>query len=154
MTTSNQTAFLDMIAFSEGTQAVGHHNGYDVIVGSTPASMRRIDSFDDHPRVTMQLNSKLWSSAAGRYQITAPTWAVLKLRLKLPDFSPGSQDKAALELIREKGAIDMIDAGKITDAIIACAPIWASFPGAGYNQHENSFSDLIDAYKKAGGTVS
>ncbi|MBD3814564.1 MAG: glycoside hydrolase family 104 protein, partial [Betaproteobacteria bacterium] len=92
--------------------------------------------------------------AAGRYQITAPTWAVLKIRLKLPDFSPESQDKAALELIREKGAIDMIDAGSITDAIIACAPIWASFPGAGYNQHENAFSDLLDAYKKAGGKVS
>lgn len=151
---NNRTAFLDMLAFSEGTSACGHNNGYDVIVGSTPTLMRRMDSFDDHPRVTMQLNSKLWSSAAGRYQITAPTWAVLKLRLKLPDFSPDSQDKAALELIREKGAIVMIDAGKITDAIIACAPIWASFPGAGYNQHENSFSDLIDAYKKAGGTVS
>lgn len=148
---SNQTAFLDMIGFSEGTSALGHHNGYDVIVGSTPTLMRRMDSFDDHPRVTMQLNSTLWSSAAGRYQITAPTWAVLKLRLKLPDFSPDSQDKAALELIREKGALDMIDTGNITDAIIACAPIWASFPGAGYNQHENTFSDLIDAYKKAGG---
>ncbi len=151
---TNQTAFLDMIAFSEGTASVGHRNGYDVIVGSTPSLMRRIDSFDDHPRVTMQLNSTLWSSAAGRYQIIAGTWAVLKMRLKLPDFSPASQDMAAIELIREKGAIDMIDAGKITDAIIACATIWASFPGAGYSQRENAFSALLAAYKQAGGSVA
>lgn len=152
--TNNRTAFLDMIAFSEGTGAIGHNNGYDVLVGSTPTLMRRIDSFDDHPRVTMQLNSKLWSSAAGRYQIIAPTWSVLKLRLSLPDFSASSQDAAAIELIRQSNALDMVDAGHITDAITACSHIWASFPGAGYSQRENAFSDLIEAYKKAGGTVS
>lgn len=151
---SNRTAFLDMLAFSEGTSACGHNNGYDVIVGSTPAAMRRIDSLDDHPRVTMQLNSKLWSSAAGRYQIIASTWSVLKLRLSLPDFSPASQDAAALELVRQCNALDLVDQGHITDAITACAHIWASLPGAGYSQHENTFTDLIDAYKKAGGTVA
>ncbi len=151
---TNQTAFLDMISHSEGTSTIGHKDGYDVIVGSTKSKIIRIDSFDDHPRVTVQLSAALWSSAAGRYQIIFSTWARLKATLNLKDFSPAAQDAAAIQLLRECGALPLIDAGKITDAIDSCSKIWASLPGAGYSQHENTFSDLLYAYKQAGGVIS
>jgi len=39
-------------------------------------------------------------------------------------------------------------------AIDKCKNIWASLPGAGYGQHENSVDKLIAAYKAAGGVVA
>ncbi len=49
--------------------------------------------------------------------------------LRLPDFSPQSQDWAALHLIRERGAMSAVDAGRLSMAIDLCAAIWASLPG-------------------------
>ena len=42
------------------------------------------------------------SSASGRYQFTAATWAEEKQRLSLPDFSPASQDKAGWDLAQRR----------------------------------------------------
>lgn len=151
---TNRKAFLDMIAFSEGTSAIGRNDGYDVLVGSTQSRMSRIDDLARHPRITVQLNDKLWSSAAGRYQFIWPTWMGLQAKLKLPDFGRNSQDAAALELVRQRGALSLVDQGRITDAIIACAPVWASLPGAGYGQFEHTFDRLLQAYKAAGGSVA
>ena len=65
---NQRKAFLDMLAWSEGTdngrQKTRNH-GYDVIVGGelylliTP----------DHPRKLVTLNPKLKSTGAGRYQL-------------------------------------------------------------------------------------
>ncbi|WP_298214366.1 hypothetical protein [Acidocella sp.] len=57
--------------------------------------------------------------------------------LRLPDFSPQSQDWAALHLIRERGAMPAIDAGRLSVAIDLCAAIWASLPGNSYGQPEH-----------------
>lgn len=151
---ANTKAFLDMIAHSEGTSKLGKNNGYDIIVGSKPNNIIRIDDLSRHPRVTVQIRQGLWSSAAGRYQFIWPTWSVLSVQLGLKDFSPESQDKAAIELIRECGALEMVDKGEITDAINACSKIWASLPGAGYGQRENKLEDLLAFYQKSGGHLA
>ena len=146
---ANEKAFLDMLAVSEGTYGHGD-NGYNVIVGG--------DLFHDyakHPNVLVTLNKAgLKSTAAGRYQFLKRTWDALALKLHLPDFSPASQDLAALELIAECGASDDVRSDGFADAVHKCRKIWASLPGAGYGQRENDMKSLEAAYIRAGGRVA
>ena len=74
-------------------------------------------------------------------------------QLGLKDFSPKSQDAVALQQIKERGALPMIDRGDIRQAIDRCSNIWASLPGAGYGQFEHKADSLIAKFKEAGGTV-
>lgn len=148
--TNNQKAFLDMIAFSEGTSTVpGSDDGYNVMVGGT-----LFEGYDDHPHVKVQVNANLVSTAAGRYQLLGKYFDAYKASLNLPDFSPASQDAIALQQIRECRALDDIDDGKFGQAVQKCAHIWASLPGAGYGQHENKLDRLQTAYLNAGGTLA
>ena len=60
----------------------------------------------------------------------------------------------ALQQIKERGALPMIDRGDIRrGAIDRCSNIWASLPGAGYGQFEHKADSLIAKFKEAGGTV-
>ena len=154
----NLKAFLDMIAWSEGTAAIpGSDGGYMVMVGSTPSHPVLFHSYSDHPRT---LNSRLNSTAAGRYQIIARNFDVYKRTLNLPDFGPDSQDKIALQLIKECKATQTVLDGDIETAIFQCRSRWASFTGAGATlpdgrpQHTHKIEDLLNAYKNAGGTLA
>ncbi len=151
---ANRKAFLDMLAHSEGTSKIGKNDGYDVLVGSTTSRMIRIDDLSHHPRITVQVRAGLWSSAAGRYQFIWPTWAELQRKLHLPDFGRDAQDRAALALVEDAGALQMVDKGEISDAINACSRIWASLPGAGYGQHENDMASLVSVYQQRGGHLA
>lgn len=148
----NVCNFLDLIAWSELKPAMMNESGadgYNLIVGSMPGRLIRFSDYSDHPRRMQHLIIKgqpVNSSAAGRYQFIAPTWDGCKRILALPDFSPISQDRAAIELLRECGALPLIIAGKIEDAIHAANKIWASFPGAGANQNENAMSMMLARY--------
>ena len=59
----------------------------------------------------------------------------------------------ALQQIKERGALPMIDHVDIRQAIDRCSNIWASLPGAGYGQFEHKADSLIAKFKEAGGTV-
>jgi len=146
----NRTAFLDMIAVSEigGRLLAQSDDGYNVLVGSTPARLLLFNGYADHPNV---YNAATNSTAAGRYQILNRFWKVYKQQLRLPDFGPVSQDKYALQQLRERGALPLIDAGRFSEAVAKCKNIWASLPGAGYGQHENKIETLAQAYRDAGG---
>lgn len=144
-------AFLDLIAYSEGTdngrQPTNNH-GYDVIVGG-----KLFYDYSKHPGVYVKLNPRLTSSAAGRYQILEKFAKHYMNQLKLPDFGPDSQDKIAIQLIKECKALDDIYAGRIHSAVYKCRSRWASLPGAGYGQHEQKIEKLIAVFKKSGGVV-
>lgn len=163
----NRKAFLDTLAYSEGTRTGQHpltkHDGYDVIVtGVDEQGKRTYEVFTDfsrHPfadgRPPKRINSKgLYSSAAGRYQHMRVHWPHYRDQLQLPDFGPDSQDKWAIQLIRERGALPLIDGGNFAEAIRAVRSLWASLPGAGHNQHENDLDKLAHAYEQAGGTFA
>lgn len=146
-------AFLDMLAWSEGTdndrQPTKNH-GYDVIVGGALFS-----DYSDHPRQLVDLpRLKIKSTAAGRYQLLARYWDAYRKQLGLKDFSPASQDVVALQQIKERRALELIDSGDIRQAIDRCSNIWASLPGAGYGQFEHKADNLIAKFKEAGGTVN
>ena len=151
---ANTKAFLDMIAFSEGTAMA---EGYRAMFGYPKIPDRLIPNFINHPHQFFSFKDKAGNvnktSAAGRYQFLARTWDALAAKLGLPDFSPESQDRACLELIRQRNALGDVEAGRVESAIAKCAPIWASLPGAGYNQPERKLSALVASYNQAGGTL-
>lgn len=155
----NVAAGLAMLRYAEGTNGP---EGYRTLFGGG-----LFQGFEDHPRVAVQFRDRagrtLWTTAAGAYQLMAVspiptggttrvnTWDRIKAKLQLPDFSPASQDLAAIELIREQGALGDLMAGRLADFVRKCAPVWASLPGAGYAQPERQFSTLLAAYQAAGG---
>ena len=146
----NLNAFLDMIAVSEGTSTIhGSDDGYNVIVGGTLFS-----DYKDHPRKLITLRPGLKSTAAGRYQVLKRYFDTYKKQLNLSDFSPESQDKITIQQIKECKALGTIESGHIAQAIDLCSNIWASFPGAGYNQNEHTMEYLLGVYKAAGGKIN
>lgn len=151
----NVPAFLDTIKFSELGAALitMSDDGYNVIVGSTPKAPKLFTSYADHPRKLIDLpNLGIKSTAAGAYQFIVPTWDPLRAKLGLSDFSPINQDRAAIELLHQHGALvhilagDIPHAAEIAAAIALNAPVWASLPGAGYGQHENKMEILLKAF--------
>ncbi|MFK3973786.1 glycoside hydrolase family 104 protein [Pseudomonas sp. NPDC087358] len=152
----NVLAFLDMLAFSEGTATSRYtrDEGYDVIVGGID-SPNVFTGYGDHPGVLVTVNSKgLKSTAAGRYQLLQRWWMPYRKSLALKDFSPVSQDMVAIQQIRERGALPDIMVGHIATAIDKVSNIWASLPGAGYGQREHKLEDLLARYYAAGGILA
>lgn len=161
--TPNEAAFLTMISHSEGTDRAA--DPYRVCFGFK----HTIISLSDHPSVDTDTHKAEWggeslaflgdqyahsiSTAAGRYQLTRPTWSALKAQLDLHDFTGPSQDAAALQLIREKGALALIDAGDVQSAVQRCSSVWASLPYSEAGQPTKSLPALIQAYVMAGGTL-
>lgn len=159
---ANTAAFLAMIRTAEGTAGP---NGYRTLFGGA-----LFDGWADHPRraarFTDRAGRQLWTSAAGAYQFMAVspiptggstrvnTWDRLAERLGLTDFSPASQDAAAIELIREAGALGDVRAGRFDTAVGKVRKIWASMPGAGYAQPEKSLEALRYAYLNNGGSLA
>lgn len=133
-------AFLDLIGYTEGTDRLSKNpKGYDIIVGGGT-----FDDYSDHPRVLVDLpNLGIKSSAAGRYQILERYWDHYSKQLGLKDFSPKNQDRYALNMFREVGALEDIEEGRIEEAVKKCASRWASFPEAGYSQHEYSMVECL-----------
>lgn len=85
--------------FLNATSAEESGGSYTVVYGG-----HEITDFSDHPRI-FSPSPNGPSSAAGRYQITASTWDDLVATYGkgvLPDFSPESQDRAAILLARER----------------------------------------------------
>jgi len=155
----NLRAFLDMVAYSElGPELLAESdNGYNVIVGSAPGRAVLFDDYSRHPNrlVSMKIKGRrVDSTAAGRYQILARYAEAYRMQLGLPDFGPDSQDRIAIQMIRECGALGDIEAGHFARALRRCASRWASLPGANYNQHENEPADLEAAYVRAGGALA
>ena len=145
---NQRKAFLDMLAWSEGTdngrQKTRNH-GYDVIVGGELFTDYLITS-----RKLVTLNPKLKSTGADAtsfFPVGGMPTAAWPERL-LSEKS----DAVALQQIKERGALPMIDRGDIRQVIDRCN-IWASLPGAGYGQFEHKADSLIAKFKEAGGTV-
>lgn len=152
---ANRKAFLDMIAFSEGTKDIGD-DGYNVLFTTNKRQPLIFLNYADHPGTLIDADGKvggLQSTAAGRYQILSRYFDHYKKQLNLPDFSPDSQDAIAIQLIRECRALEDIDAGHFDIAVGKCKSRWASLPGAGYGQHENKIELLRAFYLKAGGEI-
>lgn len=113
---------------AEGTEKMGskaYNTGY---------GFNMFDDLSKHPD-TVWRTKKGASAAAGAYQYMPQTWAGVKSALKLPDFSPESQDKGFRYLferrIRDAG-LDPYQLPKndqeLANYFNALSPEWAAYP--------------------------
>lgn len=121
----NVQAFLTLIRTGEGTLGTA---GYRKLFGGG-----LFNDFADHPRVAVTRGG-ITSTAAGAYQQLSKTWDEMAAKYNLPDFSPHSQDIAALGLIKRRGALADVIAGRFRSAIDKTNKEWASLPGSPYGQ--------------------
>lgn len=163
-TVTNLDAFLMMIRRSENyAEDVASGDDYSTFYGRTYFS-----DMTDHPVITGEkVGIKLpdeWciaagfgpgcvSTAAGAYQINVPTWRRIRKASGwgpyLNDFTPASQDAAAVRLIREKGALPLINSGQVEKAVFAMSPIWASLPASKSKQPKHTLSTVLAFYSNA-----
>lgn len=142
---TNVQAFLRVIRHGEGTDDA---NGYRRLFGGG-----LFTGFADHPRITVK-KSGYTSTAAGAYQILSSTWDETKAYMGLVDFSPASQDKAAVGRIAARGALEDVKAGRFTDAVKKCAKEWASLPFSPYGQPTITIATAQGVYAANGGSFA
>lgn len=160
---ANIAAFLAVLRSAEGTANAA--DPYRVCY----AYRHTIDDLTDHPALTGEWRGERLSdamcknagfgpgcvsTAAGAYQIIKPTWKTLKAALNLPDFGPASQDAAAVELIRRRGALQDVSAGRFALAVGKCRNEWASLPGNYAKQGQRSMETLASWYQQNGGLTA
>jgi lysozyme len=101
----------------------------------------------DHVCAAAGLGSGCVSTAAGAYQIIRPTWnRIREIAPRLPDFSPASQDEAAIRILNEIGATTMIQNGDLQGALKAASKIWASLPYSSAQQNPKQLAYAEDRY--------
>ena len=152
-------AMLDTIGYAEGTGKNYGRVVFGTVLGpsdrNAPYDRSKVgkrnvvvNDFRHHPNLAVRwANGQPPSSAAGRYQFIYSTWKGLGMK----DFSPRSQDLAAIKLMQRRGMIEPLLRGDFTGAIHKGAPEWASLPtskGGSYygGQGAKNIGDLRDVY--------
>jgi muramidase (phage lysozyme) len=123
----NVRIMLDLIGRAEGAD-------YDTVVGGG-----KFKDFSSHPKIPVRIKTKgksILSNAAGKYQIMGFNWEPYAKRLGLKDFSPESQDKIAVAMLKDRGALNSVLKGDFVNAIKKTKSQWASLPS----------SDIIQGY--------
>lgn len=135
-----QSAFLETIAFAEGTRDRGGNDGYNVLY-----SHKLISDCNRHPNRRI-CAGRYCSTAAGRYQFLTPTWN----SLKLPTFKPENQERGAVKLMaRRRAAVPegrSMSATEFRNVLDKVSYEWASLPPGRYGQPQKSLSSLRKVY--------
>lgn len=131
-------AFLDTIAWAEGTFN-RPNSGYQTLFGGG-----QFFDMSKHPNQCIAMRDGRCSTAAGRYQILNKTAD----SLGMSSFSSQAQDLAAVELIRSRGALDDVLAGRFDEAAYKVGGEWASFPNNSYGQPQKSLELLREFYNQ------
>ena len=157
----NVAAFLHMIQSSEHVypRDVENQAAYSTFYGGSTFS-----NFADHPVNTREkVGVKLTdaqcrasgfkpgcvSTAAGAYQFIKSTWdRIRSISPRLPDFSPASQDTAAVRLLNQLGALTLIEVGDIEGAVAKASKTWASLPGSPAQQNPRQMAFIIDRFNE------
>ncbi|AJK15448.1 MULTISPECIES: glycoside hydrolase family 24 protein [Yersinia pseudotuberculosis complex] len=137
---TNVRQYLDMLAKAEGTAGYAN-SGYNTLFGGD-----QFYDISDHPRKLIEFKqpdgTPNKTSAAGRYQFTRDSWDDAAKALNLTDFSPRSQDIAALFLIQRAGQLENVVNGNFADATGELGGVWASLPSSNYAQPKRSWEDI------------
>lgn len=120
--TPPRRALLEMIRYAEGTWTNGSDDGYRMLYGGS-----LVQGLERHPNIVVR--RRYTSAAAGAYQFLPTTWNGVARQLGLRSFEPHNQDRAALHLIRRRGALELFDRDGLTPSVLnRLAPEWASLP--------------------------
>jgi muramidase (phage lysozyme) len=121
ITNPNVQKFLAYINIYEGSPKPNQLVGY-----------KPFDSLADHPRKLVRFgkNKNQVSTAAGLYQFKSSTWDEQKKKLGLKDFSVENQQRAAIGLLKDVGALDAIVKGDFEAAKQKAKNRWTSLPGS------------------------
>lgn len=143
-----------MRAFLATIRKTESNNRYDVIYGGAS-----FHDFSAHPNVHVpffnpRTGHNDFSTAAGAYQINYPTWLTIQAVAFLPDFSPDSQDTAAIWLLQLRGALEYVLTGDFENAIRIASKTWASLPGSDSMQHQVAFNTVQNTYIQNGGQIA
>jgi len=157
----NVKAFLYMIQSSE------HVYPRDVVSGAAYSTFyggSRFYDLSDHPVNTGEkkgvrlpdamckasgFSPGCVSTGAGAYGFIKPTWDRIRaISPRLPDFSPASQDEAAVRLLDQIGALRLIEAGDIAAAVAKSSKTWASLPGSKAQQNPRQIAFVIDRFNE------
>ena len=143
----NLDAFLKLIRKAES------NDDYRALVGGG-----RFSDFSDHPAITgefagIQGPSGL-TTAAGAYQITRTTWKDLGGIGRYGDFLPYSQDLAAIDLIKRRGALPDINAGNFQQAVTKLRNEWEAFARMLAGNYHITLADAQTIYQNAGGSIA
>jgi muramidase (phage lysozyme) len=158
----NLAAFGTMVALAEGTQGRG---GYACVYGYG----HTIKDFTDHPANTGEWRGEVLSdamcagagfgpgcksTAAGKYQITRPTWREFGGVAKFGDFGPSGQEACFQAILAKHGALEEVKAGRVMQAVYKIRTRWASLPGNTAGQGKRSESQLLAWYAQQGGVFA
>lgn len=154
----NLQAFLKLISYCENYQW-RNKKIYPYKVGN---SGQEIKSLIDHPsNISGQINKT--SSSAGAYQFLKGTWNNLSDKIKLKDFSEKEQDRAAVELIKEKGQLSNVENGYIEDAMYWLGGVqhgkgttkltWECFNKMYFENYPVTWEQALQYYKQQGGIL-
>ena len=129
-------ALLDAIAGSESP-------GYNTVFGG-----QKFKDYKKHPEIDVPIPWRPGetSNAAGRYQFLSTTYNPIAKSLKLKDFSPDSQDRAAWELARTTyGDENKLKQDLRRDPVSVASRLsgkWSSLPGG------SERNDATDSFEK------
>lgn len=130
----NLNAYLAVLRAGESS------DNYKALVGGG-----EFQSFADHPSVTEGFEGIVTSAgpshAAGAYQFQPGTWKEAQAALGLPDFSPASQDQAAIFLIKRRGAYQAVRSGYLEVAQQLLRNEWASLADRGQSWVNTVYAD-------------
>lgn len=145
----NIEAILKVIRWAEGTL---NSRGYNTIYG-----YKYFDDYSKHPNRVV-CSGGYCSSAAGAYQFLYSTWIEEKIKNGLQDFSPQSQDIAAVSRLKFRGSYNLIKQGKILNALDKISWEWASLPASNgrgrYGQPIRTVQEVLNKFKEFGGQVA
>lgn len=147
----NVQAFLRVIRDAESA------GEYNVLYGGG-----HFDDYSKHPNIRTPFHNPLkskegnndFSTAAGAYQINYPTWIFILTVSTISDFSKLSQDKAAIVLLKTRGALSPLFAGDFKSALDAASGTWASLPGSKSGQRQLSYDSVLAKFNSYGGAVA
>ncbi len=131
-------ALLGVIAFTEKTG-----DRYNLLWDDT-----KFSSYARHPNKSTCRPDGGCSTAAGRYRLLKKTWDAIT---EGDDFSPASQDTAAITLMLMRGVTDFkaIDTrAELEEAINKLGPEWASLPGSPYGTAKVTMDEVWAEFER------
>lgn len=150
------TLLQNVAAFLKVIRTVESNDNYGALVGGG-----EFTDFSDHPAklgwAGIRRPDGRMTTAAGAYQITKSTWDEINKRVKLPDFSPASQDIAATIITQfpwRAGAYRDIIAGKFDVAIQKLKNEWESFAKILAGTYPYTYAQIQQIYANEGGQTT